>query len=94
MRTSYFRSSEPSSSVQYVRPNQTFPTAALIDYVVRDTRRQLAYRASFLATDNFKPTPEDDSTENYFGAAADDCVDLKAANYILQKRRSLQDDYE
>ena len=93
VRTSYFRSAEPSATVQYVRPNQTFPTAALIDYVVnRNPKPDLARRvSSFITGDSYRPDPVEESG-TYFAAAADDFIDLKAANYILQRKNSLQYD--
>ncbi|KMT09676.1 hypothetical protein BVRB_6g131260 [Beta vulgaris subsp. vulgaris] len=92
VRKSYFRSAEPSSKVEYVRPNQTFPTAALIDYVVnRDAKPLVTGRVSFITGDSFKLNSVEDSG-NYLGAPADDFVDLKATNYILQRRLSLQYD--
>lgn len=73
---------------------EAFPRAALIDYVVRKDSRSLQpprKTTSFLASDSYRP-PFDpvNASENYFGAPADECVDLKAADYILQKRLSLQ----
>ncbi|CAO2831237.1 unnamed protein product [Amaranthus hypochondriacus] len=93
VRTSYFRSAESSATVQYVRPNQTFPTAALIDYVVnRNPKPDLARRvSSFITGDSYRPDPVEESG-TYFAAAADDFIDLKAANYILQRKNSLQYD--
>uniref|UniRef100_A0A803KWQ9 Uncharacterized protein n=1 Tax=Chenopodium quinoa TaxID=63459 RepID=A0A803KWQ9_CHEQI len=95
VRTSFFRAAEPSSTLRYVRPNQTFPTAALVDYVVNhDAKPQMARKVSFITGDSYnsyKPNSAEESS-NYFGAPADDCVDFKAANYILQRKLSLQYD--
>ncbi|KNA09101.1 hypothetical protein SOVF_156590 [Spinacia oleracea] len=95
VRTSFFRATEPSSTIHYVRPNQTFPTAALIDYVVNhDPKPKVARKVSFITRDSYnsyRPDPVEESG-NYSGAPADDCVDFKAANYILQRRLSLQYD--
>lgn len=101
VNTSFFRAAEPSSSgkVQYVRPNQTFPTAALIDYVVsnRDAKpqaqaHQRTQKVSFISRDSYKPNSEEGYSGNYLGAPADDCIDYKAANYILHRKLSLQYD--
>ncbi|KAL2906998.1 Replicase polyprotein 1ab [Bienertia sinuspersici] len=92
VKTSFFRATDPSATVQYVRPNQTFPTAALIDYVVnRDAKPQVARKGSFMTGDDYKPEYVQESG-NYSAAPADDCVDFKAANYILQRRLSLEYD--
>lgn len=92
--TSFFRAADPSSTV-YVRPNQTFPTAALVDYVVnREAKPQVTRKVSFITSDNYNSYNADlvGESGNYLGAPADDCVDFKAANYILQRRLSLQYD--
>ena len=80
-----------SPASQYVHSSQAFPTAALADYVVnRDKRPRLQQKVSFLLEDTYKPDPAIEANQNYFGAPADDCVDLKAANFIIKKRFSLQ----
>jgi len=72
----------------------TLPRAALIDYVVRkDSRSPHAKRKTTpIPASNSYGAPFDpvNASENYFGAPADECVDLKAADFILRKRLSLQ----